>query len=218
MDGSANNPSANRESARDATKNYPQSGRTLQVVRVQRRPPGTRCGRSPDDRSDDRATVQRAADLFGLPAGAARLRPFAAAAIRVRPVVGHSGVLRVRDAARELPGLRCDRGRSSLGRRQMHAHEELSLVPGGVGQTALLERDRRGLRHDLGEGVSSGKTRGSVGPGASRDPGAEGDWRGRDPVATGPQVPDAGVPNRSGDEASLVGGQGPHGAEPHGVL
>ena len=195
MDGSANSPSANREPTRDATQDYPQSRRALQVVCVRRRSFGAGRRGPADAGSDDPAAVQRAANLLRLPAGAAWLRPPARAALRIRSLVGHSGILPVRDAACELPYLRGDGGRGSLGRRQVHAHQELSLVPGGLGQAALLEGDSRGLRHELGAGVSSGKTRGSVGSGASRDQGTQGDWGGRDPVASRAPVPDAGVPN-----------------------
>ena len=176
MDGSANKPSTNRESTRDATEDYPQSRGTQPVVCVSG---GNVCGGlgADDHRSPHRSPGQRPADLLGLPSSGAGVRPTGAAAVRVRALVGHSGLLCVRDAAGGLCCLRGDGGRSSLGRRQLHPHQKLSLVSGRLGQAAVVAGHGRGLRHELGESVSSGKTRGFLGAGAARDQRAPGDWR-----------------------------------------
>ena len=44
-------------------------------------------------------------------------------------------------AAGEVPNVRRDRRAGAMGRRQRAAHDQLSLVPGPVGQAALVARD-----------------------------------------------------------------------------
>ena len=175
MDGSANQSSANRESTRDATQDYPQSRGTQPVVCISG---GNVCGGrgANGHRDPHRSPSQRPGDLLGLPSRGAGVRPTGAAAVRVRALVGHSGILCVCDAAGGLRRLRGDGGRSSLGRRQLHAHQQLSLVSGWLGQAAVVAGHGRGLWHELGEGVSSGKTRGFLGAGAARDQRAPGNW------------------------------------------
>ena len=84
------------------------------------------------------------------------------------PLWGIAGVFSVRDAAGRLPDVRRDGRTSSLGRRQVPSDDELPLVPGPLGQAAVVEGSGLRVSHHLGQRVSCGKTRGFLGPGASR--------------------------------------------------
>ena len=70
------------------------------------------------------------------------------------PLWGIAGVVSLRDAAGELPDLRRQGGASSLGRRQVPFDDELPLVPGPLGQAAVVEGSGRRVSHDLGQRVS----------------------------------------------------------------
>ena len=162
-----------------------------------------------DDRDPDRAAGQRPSDLLGLRSAGAGLRPSGRAAIRVRAVVADRGLLRLRDAAGGLSDVRREGGASSLVRRQEPADDDLPLVPGRLGEAALVERGGRGLWHDVAERVPLGKTRCFVGFGAPRPGRHRGDWRRRSAVAEGAQVPDVGLPDRRGLQAAVVDRPGP---------
>lgn len=151
------------EPPRDATENYPQSSRALQVFRLQQGP-DVRDRRHTAHRDYDRTAGQRAAGLFGLPSAGARLRPStSAAAIRVRAALGDRRLLSLPDASCELCHLWNQDRRGSLGRRQVPPDDELPLVPGTLGEAVVLEGSGLGLPHDLGERVSGRKIRGGMG-------------------------------------------------------
>ena len=198
------------ESPQDATEDYPQSGRAFQVVRVRKSEMG-RGRRRNVDRGVDRGPQEWAADLLRLRAVCGGLRPAARAAFRVRPAVGDRRVVRLRHAAGEMPGVRREGGASSLVRRQEPVDHKLPLVPGELGQAALLAGGGLCLRYKLAERLSLGGTGGFLGVGASGPGRDRGDWRGRDPVAAGSQVPDAGLSDRRGLPPAVVGRQRPDG-------
>ena len=81
----------------------------------------------------------------------------------------------------------------------------LSLVPGRLGQAALLGGGGQRLPHHLGNVCDSVRHAVSWGL-VHRDlSGATSHRRGRDPVAAGPPLPDAGLPDRRGLQAAAVG-------------
>ena len=129
------------EPPQDAPQEYSQSRRAAQVVRLQAGK--TRHNRRwiHRDRGGHRAPGQQPADLLGLRREAARLRSASDSKVRVCAAVEHYGVLRLRDAAGEVPNVRRDCRTGAVGRRQRAAHDQLSLVPGPVGQAALVARD-----------------------------------------------------------------------------
>jgi len=205
------------EPPQDATKDYPQSRRVFQVLRLRKSQMGGR-RRGADDRNSDRSPPQRATDLLGLRPGAARLRPLARAALRVRALVGDRRVLRVCDATGRLSNVRRESGTGSLVRRQESPDHDLSLVPRRLGKTAFMEGSRECLRYDLAKCVSLRKTRSFLGLGPSQPGGHRGHRRGRNPMATGTQVSDAGVPDRRRLPSAVVGRQRPHGQDAFAVL
>lgn len=185
------------EPPQDATEDYPQSCRVFQVVCLQKSPMGGR-RRGADDRSSDRSPPQRTTDLLGLRPNAARLRPIAGAMLRIRALLGDCRALRVCDATGRVSNVRRESGASSLVRRQESTDHDLPLVSGRLGKAAFVERGRVCLRYDLAKRVSLGKTCRFLGPDPSQPGGHRGDRRGRNSMATGTQVPDAGIPDRRG--------------------
>ena len=171
-----------------------------------------------DDRSEHRGSQERAADLLRLRAACLGLRPAAGATFRVRPAVGNRRVLRLRHAAGGVPGVWREGGASSLVRRETPTDHDVSLVPRRLGKAALLAAGRLGVRYELAKRLSLGKIRGFEGAGPSRLGRRRGHRRGRDPMATGAQVPDAGVPDRRGLPAAVVGGQRPHDQDASAIL
>src|SRR5208283_3311498 len=152
----------NSGTPQDATTDYPQSGRTFQVLCVRKGQMGGR-RRTTSNRSRGACSQEWSGELLGLRSAEAGLRSVASAAVRVRTLVGDCRVLPVSHAACGLPRLRCDGGASTLGRREKPPDDQLSLVPGPVGQTFVLGRGRLHLPHHLEERVRVGKTRGFLG-------------------------------------------------------
>ena len=142
------------------------------------------------------------------PAGSG-LRPPAAAPLPVRAGAGPANVLRERDAARALPALRQGEGGArAVGAGQAAGDRGPGLVPRQLGQAAVVEGDRDGLRGELGPGLPRGRDGGGVGPGTRVAGRGYDDRRGRDRVAERASLPDLGVPVGRGLPTAAVGGAG----------
>src|SRR5208283_2041618 len=124
-------------------------------------------GGAKSDRSGGTCTQEWAGDLLGLRSSEAGLRSAAGTAIRVRTVVGDGRVLRVCHATGGLPKLRRDGGASAVGQGKKPFDDELSLVPGSLGQAPVLGRGGLHVLHDLEKRVRVGKTCGLLGRGPS---------------------------------------------------
>src|SRR5664279_141734 len=86
------------EMPQDATKDYPQSDRTFQVLCVRKSKMGGRC-RATSDRNRGPCPQEWSGDLLGLRSPETGLRSAAGAAVRVRTLVGNGRVFRVCHAA-----------------------------------------------------------------------------------------------------------------------
>jgi len=132
-----------------------------------------------------------------------------AATVPVRAVLEHRGVLRLRDATGGLPDMWRDRRTGAVERRQGTSHDQLSLVPGPLGQAALVEGDGGCIQHDLGERVSLRKTRGRMGARPPRSLGHRGHRRRCDPAVQPQERPGSsaprGLPAGSGSTRAPIG-------------
>ena len=96
--------------------------------------------------------------------------------------------------------------------------DQLPLVPGPLGQAAVVAGGGRDLPHQLGDVFRSVKHAVFWGV-AHRDlEWHRGHRRGRDPVAARAPLPDVGLPDRGRHEAAVVGGPGANGRESAAVL
>src|SRR3972149_740229 len=142
------NSLSHQEPTRDATEDYPQSGRTFQVLCVRKNPMGGR-NRAADDGSGGTCPQKRASDLRRLRSAGAGLRPSAGAAIRVCAAVGDRRVLHLCDATGELPNLRRDRGTGAVGGGEVSSDDQLPLVSGSLGKAPGLGGSGRLVSHHL---------------------------------------------------------------------
>src|ERR1035437_3218991 len=92
------NEPSRREPPQDATEDYPQSGRTFQVLCVRKNQMGGRHGKA-NAGSGSACSEEWSADLLGLRPPWAGLRPPPRAAVRVRAPLGNYRVFRVCHAA-----------------------------------------------------------------------------------------------------------------------
>ena len=106
----------------------------------------------------------------------------------------------------------------SLVRREESLDDNLSVVPGLLGQEVVVERDCGGLWDDVAERIPLGKTRRILGSGAPRAGRDRVDRRRRSAVPEGAQVPDAGLPDRRRLEVALVDRPGPDGQDVFAIL
>src|SRR5664280_229325 len=91
--------------------------------------------------------------LLGVPPAGTGVRSSSRTALRVYSSVGLSGFPAVPHATRRLPELWCGGRGSSLERWQAPVDQSLYAVAGPLGAEALLERNRRGVPHFLGQGL-----------------------------------------------------------------
>src|SRR5512140_1754082 len=102
------------ETPQDASKDYPQSDRAVQVLCVRESEDFGRGGPiGPGGRG--RGACQRAADLFRVWPSGGGVRPAGETAIRVRAAVGDRRVFPVCDAAGGLSTMRGEGGASAVG-------------------------------------------------------------------------------------------------------
>ena len=90
--------------------------------------------------------------------------------------MGPRGVFRVLDAAGELPALRRPGRTSPVGCGKTSADQEVPVVPGEVGATAVVACGGGGVWDELAECVSGGADGGGVGAVASGNDGNYSDW------------------------------------------
>ena len=131
------------------------------------------------------------------------------AALRVRAALADRRLLRLRHAPRRLPEVRRDRRGGPVGRRQEPADHDLPLVPGRLGQAALVAGGRRRRSTPPGKrSTARSSIAVDVGPGAPHAERDRGPRRRRDPVAAGAPLPDAGLPDRRRVQAAALGRPG----------
>jgi hypothetical protein len=133
-------------------KTYPEPGPEALLVRLRGGP--LHRGRAARDR--DPSAAGKPGGMRGLRPAGPEPRSALASALPVRAAVGNPGLLRLRDAPGRLCPLRRDGRARALGRRQESDHDELRLVPGGLGQAAVVDRGGAGVPHQLGQRVSGG--------------------------------------------------------------
>ena len=137
---------------------------------------------------------------------------------RVHSDLGFRRGITVQHAAGGVQGLRGQGRGSSVGYRQTHPDARLHALSGSLGAETFLAGNGTELPYQLGEGLPGGGVRCAVGSGAPQARPDPRYWRGRDPVWTRTQLPDAGLSDRGGLCAPAVGGQGADGSELREVL
>ena len=199
------------EPTQDATEEYPQSGRTLQVFCLRKTPMGGKGGQA-DDRSADHAEGHSRPICSGcgrkgpgydrLPPRRFEFVPLWQIAVFFVYAMRRVDCPRCGVTVEQVPWAE---GKCTLTTtfRWFLARWAKRLSLAGSG---------RGLLGQLGGCVSLGKTRGFVGAGASRSERDRGYRRGRDPVAPRASLPDIGLPNPGRHEALVVDCRGSDGA------
>ncbi len=117
-----------------------------------------------------------------------------------------------------VPSLRRDCRDGSMGVGQVAHHTRLRLVPGELGEGAVVDRDGATVPDELGRRLGRRHARRSLGPGASqprRDPQHR---RRRAGVEEGTQVPHARLPDRPRLPPTAAHRQGPDCQELRGLL
>ena len=193
------------------TEDDPEPGLPAARIRVRQDPAGAGRGggRAGPPGGRGAPAGQRPGAVLRLRPAGSGLRPPAAAPLPVRAGAGPANVLRVRDAARALPALRQGEGGArAVGAGQAAGDRGPGLVPRQLGQAAVVEGDRDGLRGELGPGLPRGRDGGGVGPGTRVAGRGYDDRRGRDRVAERASLPDLGVPVGRGLPTAAVGGAG----------
>ena len=150
------------------TEDDPEPGLPAARIRVRQDPAGAgrAGGRARPHRGRGAPGGQRPGAVLGLRPAGPGLRPPAAAPLPVRAGAGPAHLLRVHDAARELPALRQgESGARAVGAGQAAGDQGPGLVPRQLGPAAVVEGDRDGLRSELGPGLPRGRDGGGMGPG-----------------------------------------------------
>src|SRR5579862_5911046 len=157
----------------DAAANYPQSPAQAQVFCLRHCPLGHR-RRNHRRRSAHRATGQWPTRLLRLRSGRSGLRPLDRTPLPVRPLVGPNRILALFSPPGRLPSLWRQGGAGAVGRGQAPPDHDVYVVPGDMGQAAVLAGRGPSVRHQLEQRVPLGHAGRVVGhrqPSAGRDQG-----------------------------------------------